>query len=85
MKWFTAALAAALIVAAPVPSPALAQPSKEALKAQFKAREPELHKLKQQERVVRRSRGMSRPFLPAPADEQVTRLVSDENRDRREL
>ena len=74
-----------LVLCAPVPA-ALAQDAKQELKVRFKAREAELHDLKQQGRVGETVDGYAEVVDDkAPADERVAKLVGDENTDRRRL
>ncbi len=78
-------LIAATAVLTGIPAPADAQPPKDQLKAQFKAREADLRALKQRGQVGETLEGYVEAVPGASADESAAKVVSDENADRRRL
>ncbi|MBC7772841.1 MAG: DUF1318 domain-containing protein [Pyrinomonadaceae bacterium] len=76
----------AMMMLCTLPAPALAQATKDELKAQFKTREADLRELKQKGQVGETIDGYVEVVdAKASAEAKVATLVSDENKDRRLL
>lgn len=79
-------LLATLLALSPLASPAHAEPTKDQLKTQFKAREAELKDLKRTEQVGETVDGyIDAVDAKSASDEKISRLLSEENADRRAL
>lgn len=89
MKWVTRSMIvmlSALVAVEAAGLPAWAEPDKEQLKVQFRAREDELRQLKKQGTVGETVEGYVEAVdAGAAGDQKIAALVSEENRDRRAL
>jgi uncharacterized protein YdbL (DUF1318 family) len=85
MKRILFSLLAVLMVLGTLPDTAMAQPTKDQLKSQFKAREAELRELKKKGIVGETIDGYVEVVPGAEAGAKVAALASEENKDRRLL